>query len=133
MKRGFTLLEVMVAVAILGIGLTVILTSQTGLFSSSQRAANVSIAIGLARCKMNEVEADLLRDGFPIIDQSEDGVCCDDDESQFQCTWQINTVTMPELGASSGADAGTESDPLGALMSAKDSFSGGDPSGAIKG
>jgi general secretion pathway protein I len=133
-KRGFTLLEVMVAVAILGIGLTVILTSQTGLFSSSQRAANVSVAIGLARCKMNEVEADLLRDGFPIIDQSEDGVCCEDDESQFQCTWQINTVTLPELGAmGGGADAGSEPDPLGALMSAKDSFTGGDPSGAIKG
>lgn len=133
MKRGFTLLEVMIAIAILGIGLTVILTSQTGLFSSSQRAANVSVAIGLARCKMNEVEADLLRDGFPIIDQSEDGVCCEDDESMFQCTWQINTVTMPELGAAAGGDAGAEADPLGALMSAKDSFSSGDPSGAIKG
>jgi general secretion pathway protein I len=133
-KRGFTLLEVMIAIAILGIGLTVILTSQTGLFSSSQRAANVSVAIGLARCKMNEVEADLLRDGFPIIDQSEDGVCCEDDESQFQCTWQINTVTLPELGAmGGGADAGAESDPLGALMGAKDSLAGGDPSSAIKG
>lgn len=134
MKRGFTLLEVMVAVAILGIGLTVILTSQTGLFSSSQRAGNVSVAIGLARCKMNEVEADLLRDGFPIIDQSEDGVCCEDDESQFQCTWQINTVTLPELGAmGGGADAGAESDPLGALMGAKDSLTSGDTTGAIKG
>jgi general secretion pathway protein I len=135
-KRGFTLLEVMIAIAILGIGLTVILTSQTGLFSSSQRAANVSVAIGLARCKMNEVEADLLRDGFPIIDESKDGVCCEDDESQFQCTWQINTVTMPELGAMGGgadAGAGGESDPLGALMGAKDSLAGGDTTGAIKG
>ena len=43
--RAFTLLEVMVAVAILGLGLTVILTAQTGLFSSSKRAAQLSEAV----------------------------------------------------------------------------------------
>jgi general secretion pathway protein I len=134
MKRGFTLLEVMIAIAILGIGLTVILTSQTGLFSSAGRAAKLSVAIGLARCKMNEVEADLLRDGFPIIDESKDGACCEDDDSQFTCAWQVNTVTLPELGSmGGGADAGAESDPLGALMGAKDSLSTGDPGDAIKG
>jgi general secretion pathway protein I len=133
-RRGFTLLEVMIAIAILGIGLTVILTSQTGLFSSADRAAKVSVAIGLARCKMNEVEADLLRDGFPIIDDNKDGPCCEDDESAFRCTWQVNTVTLPELGSMKGsADAGAESDPLGALMGAKDSLTSGDPTEAIKG
>ena len=45
-SSGFTLLEVMIAVAILGLGLTVILTAQTGLFSSSKRAATMSQAVG---------------------------------------------------------------------------------------
>jgi len=37
-RRGFTLLEVLVAVAILGLGLTVILNSQTSSFSGAQTA-----------------------------------------------------------------------------------------------
>ena len=48
-SAAFTLLEVMVAVAILGLGLTVILTAQTGLFSSTKRAGQLSQAVGLAR------------------------------------------------------------------------------------
>ena len=34
-SRGFTLLEVLVAVSILGLGLTVILSSQASLFATS--------------------------------------------------------------------------------------------------
>jgi general secretion pathway protein I len=134
-RRGFTLLEVMVAIAILGIGLTVILTSQTGLFSSANRAAKLSMAIGLARCKMSEVEAKLLRDGFPITDETEEGPCCEDDESRFHCSWSINTVTMPELGAmASGPDAGAGAeDPLAGLLESSNELMGGDTQGAITG
>ena len=63
---AFSLLEVMVAVAILGLGLTVILTAQTGLFSSAKRAAQLSQAVGLARCKMAEVELQLLKEGYQL-------------------------------------------------------------------
>ena len=51
--RGFTLLEVMVAVAILGLGLTAILSAQTGVFASSAHARNLSVATGLARAAGN--------------------------------------------------------------------------------
>src|SRR5262249_6670152 len=49
--RGFTLLEVLVAIAILGLGLTAILSAQTGLFASSMYAEHVSSSIGLLRCR----------------------------------------------------------------------------------
>jgi general secretion pathway protein I len=109
--RGFTLLEVMVAVAILGIGLTVILGAQTGLFSNAKRAERLSVATGLARCKMSEIELDLLKKGYPLIDQEEQGDCCmDESEDGFECSWKIQRVELPEQSlAESDADGGTES------------------------
>ena len=44
MNRGFTLLEVLMAVAILGLGLSVLLGAQTGLFASATRTEHISIA-----------------------------------------------------------------------------------------
>jgi general secretion pathway protein I len=57
--RGFTLLEVMMAIAILGLGLSVLLGAQTGLFASATRAEHISVATGLARCRMSEIELEL--------------------------------------------------------------------------
>jgi general secretion pathway protein I len=126
----------MVAVAILGMGLSVILTAQTGLFSSSKRAAVMSEAVGLARCKMSEVEEHLLRQGFQITTEDEEGPCCEDDDSVLRCKWSIAPVVLPEFNASRGADAGAEAeDPtaglsLDNLTAAKDDLSKGDTQGA---
>jgi general secretion pathway protein I len=95
-RRGFTLLEVMVAVAILGLGLTAIMSAQAGAFASSAHARNLSIATGLARCKMNEIEERLMVVGYPYADESESGVCCEGDLSPFRCTWKIELPKLPE-------------------------------------
>jgi general secretion pathway protein I len=106
-EAAFTLLEVMVAVAILGLGLTVILTAQTGLFSSAKRAAQLSQAVGLARCKMSEIEVKLLKEGYQITAENEEGQCCEDEESKdLHCKWTISPVMLPELAMGGGADAG---------------------------
>jgi general secretion pathway protein I len=135
-RRAFTLLEVMVAVAILGLGLSVLLTAQTGLFSSSKRAAIMSEAVGLARCKMSEIEEHLLRQGFQVTGEDDEGPCCEDEESDLRCKWSIATVMLPDFNASSGADAGAgESDPtsalsLDSLSEASDQLSKGDTASA---
>ena len=67
-RRAFTLLEVMVATAILGLTLTVILSAEGGLAASNKSTANVGMAISLARCKMVEAEDKTLRFGFPLVD-----------------------------------------------------------------
>ena len=117
--RGFTLLEVLVAIAILGLGLTVILSSQVGLFSSSQRASNLTLATNLARCKMNEVELDLLQKGYPLVDSNDEGPCCEDgDEKNFRCSWKVERVELPQPQSldSLGGDGGLgESSGLGAI------------------
>lgn len=97
MTRGFTLLEVLVAVAILGLGLSVILGAQTGLFSNAKRAQRLSLATGLARCRMSELELELLQNGYPLIDQESEGECCMDEASDgFSCSWKIQRVELPE-------------------------------------
>ena len=136
---GFTLLEVMVAVAILGLGLSVILTSQTGLFTSAKRAAQLSHAVSLARCKMSEVEEELLRKGYQLTRQDEEGPCCEEDESEFSCRWEVIPIELPELGDSSfGADAGAPDDPFASeppsmdfLGNAEQALAGGDTASAM--
>lgn len=109
-QSGFTLLEVLVAVAILGLGLTMILSSQVGLFSSASRAQHLTIASNLLRCKMSEVELELVQEGYPLIDQSDEGPCCADESEQgYRCTTKIERVELPEPGEMPESDAGTES------------------------
>jgi general secretion pathway protein I len=74
--RAFSLLEVMVAVAILGLLLSVILSAQGGLAASNRSAANMGMAADLGRCKMTEIEEKLLRDGYPEIDAIDTDVSC---------------------------------------------------------
>ena len=117
--RGFTLLEVLVAIAILGLGLTVILSSQVGLFSSAQRAGNLSIAVGLVRCRMLETEEHLIQNGYPMMDESDEGPCCnDEDEGSYRCSWKIERIELPQpvdLATTEGGDQGGGLGPLGAL------------------
>jgi general secretion pathway protein I len=117
--RAFTLLEVLVAIAILGLGLTVILSSQTGLFSSASRGEHLTAAGNLLRCKMSELELELEQKGFNLTDENDEGPCCDDEEN-YTCSWKIERVELPPLPEASGdADAGVDdpgaAGPLGAI------------------
>lgn len=95
--RGFTLLEVLVAIAILGLGLSIILSSQVGLFGSAKRAEHLTVATNLLRCKMSEVEEDLMRQGYPFIDRTDNGDCCNgEDEPGYTCEWKIERIKLPE-------------------------------------
>jgi general secretion pathway protein I len=96
-RRGFTLLEVMVAVAILGLGLTAIFAAQAGALAAVSNARNLSQATGLARCKMSEVEADMTKNGLAQDDLSETGPCCDATENpRFSCTWRVDRPVFPD-------------------------------------
>lgn len=95
--RGFTLLEVLVAVSILGLGLTVILSSQAGLFASTQRVEHLTQSANLLRCKMSEVELELMQLGFPLLEKTERGPCCGDEPGgPYTCEWTIQTIEMPQ-------------------------------------
>ncbi len=128
-RRGFSLLEVMVAIAILALSLTVILSAQGGLAASNRSAANLGVATNLARCKMTELEEKLLKNGYPEIDQIDTEVsCCDDaDRDGFKCDTKVEKVELPNppqnslgdggalLGAAGAASGSAGPDPLAAL------------------
>jgi general secretion pathway protein I len=135
-RRGFSLLEVMVAIAILGLTLTVILSAQGGLAASNRSAANMGQAVALGRCKMTEIEEKMMKLGFPEIDAVDPGVpCCDDDPSVapgFTCDTRIEKIEMPNFqsgnslgdgGALIGPGASSSS-PLAALANPAGSSAG---------
>ena len=115
----------MVAVAILGLSLTVILSAQAGLYSGGAYAQHTSVAIGLARCRMTELEEELLKLGYPQTDQKDEGACCQDDSRQdMRCSWKVEKIELPqakppELASSAGGlalgtpPAGSAASPLG--------------------
>jgi len=107
-RRGFSLLEVMVAVAILGLSLTVILSAQGGLAASNRSAANMGGAIHVGRCKMSELEEKLLKLGYPEIDDLQTDVsCCNDDSAPFRCDTRVEKVVLPNPpGTTASGDGG---------------------------
>ena len=70
----------MVALALLGLGLIVLIKSAAGNISSSEQAHMMGIATDLARGKMYDIEEKLLKDGFTDTDSREDRSKPFDDE-----------------------------------------------------
>jgi general secretion pathway protein I len=121
-SAGFTLLEVLVAIAILGLGLTAILSAQTGLFASSKYAEHVSLSTALLRCRMSEMELKLQKEGYPLTDMKDEGTCCGDEPyAGYRCKWKIEKVELPlpptntNLSSSLGSPGGLGA--LGAIAS----------------
>jgi general secretion pathway protein I len=95
-NEGFTLLEVLVAIAILGLGLTAILSAQTGLFASSSYAERISMASGMVRCRLSELELKLNKEGYPLTDMKDEGNCCNDEPiSGYKCKWKVEKIELP--------------------------------------
>jgi general secretion pathway protein I len=123
----------MVAVAILGLTLTVIISAQGGLAASNKMAANMGLATTLGRCKMTEMEEKLLKLGYPLIEDLQSGIaCCNDrDEGVFTCDTRVEKVTLPNPPDNSLGDGGS-SLALSSLASATASPAGsGGPGGAL--
>jgi general secretion pathway protein I len=128
-RRGFSLLEVLMAVALFGAVVTTILSAEAGLFAGGRASANMSQATAIARCRMTEIEEKLLRLGYPEIEENDSAnVCCDDREvTGYSCEWNVARVVLPQanamgfagdagLGSVLGGGLGLGSGGAGALM-----------------
>ena len=98
---GFTLIEVIIAVAILGLALTVILSAQVGLFSTGTYGQHITEAMGLGRCRMSELEAQLLQFGYPDVDTLDERrmAAAKTRVPTFRCAWRIDHIELPTPGA----------------------------------
>ena len=123
-KQGFSLLEVMMAVAILGGALTAILSAQASISASNKIGNNLGMALSLGRCRMTEVEDKLLKFGYPDIEDIQTELpCCDDKEVRgFTCESRVQIVLMPNPPSmmNSSVDGGM-------------ALSGGSPSAMLSG
>ncbi len=131
-QAGFSLLEVMVAIAILGLSLSVILSAQGGLAASNRAGANMGNAANYGRCKMTELEEHLLKFGYPEVDDLQDGqACCDDDSGQFTCDTRVERVVLPNPASQNSAGDGGSLNLGGAGGVASAAASAGLPPGMV--
>ncbi len=110
-NSGFTLLEVMVAVAILALALTAIFSSEVGALRVGNRARRTNVATSLARCKMAEIEEQIANEGLPAIDDRGHDECCEDAEVDgYECDWTIDRIVLPEPSLDEPMEDGEESE-----------------------
>jgi prepilin-type N-terminal cleavage/methylation domain-containing protein len=96
--RGFTLLEVMVGLGLLGFGLVVLIKSAAGSIFSAQQANMLGIATDLSRAKMYDIEEQLLKDGYQDTDLiKENESFTDEGWSDIHYSYKIVPVELPSL------------------------------------
>ena len=96
--RGFTLLEVMLALTILGVGLIALMGMTSRDVRASYRAKQLTIATGLARSKMYDIEEELLHTGFQDTAEHMEGDFADDAQPRFKWSAEVEKVYLPEAG-----------------------------------
>jgi general secretion pathway protein I len=96
--RGFTLLEVMVSLAVLAVALVFLLELSARHVRAAHEVKMMTVATALARGKMLDIEEDLLHEGFQEMAETLDGDF--DDEGYPKITWEalIEKVELPEAG-----------------------------------
>lgn len=95
-RGGFTLLEVMVALAILAGALLAISDVVSGALRNHVRARDLEVATLLARGKMAELEDHYEAKGFRATDEAEEGTF--EEEGHPEVRWKVE-VTVPPIDA----------------------------------
>jgi general secretion pathway protein I len=96
-RRGFTLLEVMVALAVLALAMTAVSDVVGGALQSHNRARQLEVATMLARARLAEAEAKFEEEGFRDFDQVEEGTFSD--EGHPEVAWKVECLKpQVELG-----------------------------------
>jgi general secretion pathway protein I len=106
--NGFTLLEVMVAIAILSLTLVVLLSIVTNNVRATNHAKMNTAATFLARAKMIDVEDEILYDGFSTDSESDSGTFRDSGYPQFRWTSDIERIELPTDMAQKTKDQATD-------------------------
>lgn len=122
-QRGFTLIEVMFAIAILSMAMTVVFSSNIIAARSTMHSRELTRATMMARCRLTEAEAWLAASPLPATDTAledppatGDEPCCTDG---ITCEAQVDLIELPNpatvetaagnaiLGQAATAAAGT--------------------------
>lgn len=116
---GFTLLEVMAAVAILALTLVVLLSVITNNMRATAHSRMLTTATFLARGKIVALEDTLIEKGFQDLDENDEGNFADDGFRDISWTTAIEKIQLPtDMAQTAQQAAGNKSqnkDPMQAL------------------
>ncbi|MHB8875177.1 MAG: type IV pilus modification PilV family protein [Myxococcaceae bacterium] len=136
---GFSLLEVVVALAILALSLMAIFDLNAGAVASHAYVKRLTIATLLARSKMTDIEQNLYDKGFSNDDEEDSGDFSDEGWGSFK--WRAKIIAPKTDGMSPqqligglfnlpmGGEGKDGEDPMGGLASLFMGGGGGDKSG----
>lgn len=122
-RRAFSLLEVMVALAILSVGLVTLMQVQARSAQLAIQARELTVATMLARAKLYDCQTDIVKRGFSIGEYDEEGNF--DDEGYPTYYWECHGY-QPEMPT---GDVGDPSAAAGLLGGGADA-AGGDAAAA---
>jgi general secretion pathway protein I len=117
-RRGFTLLEVVVALAILSLALMAIFDLNAGAVAMHSYTKKLTVATLLARSKMTDIEQQLYDKGFSADDEEDGGDFSEEKWPDYK--WRVKIIApktdgiSPEqvIGAVFGVPLGTGSDSI---------------------
>lgn len=116
---GFTLLEVMAAVAILALTLVVLLSIITNNMRATAHAQMVTTATFLARGKMVSMEDVIIETGFQDLNEDDEGTFEEDGFPAFNWASSVEKIQLPTEAMSKAqkesGEATTSGDPMKAL------------------
>lgn len=96
-ERGFTLLEVMVALAILAVSFTALLGSQSSAVVLTRYVNGITVASLLARGKMLDIEHKMKKEGFDAFGEDrETGDFSDEGHPEFKWEALVEKIEMDE-------------------------------------
>jgi len=118
-QEGFTLLEVMAAVAILALTLVVLLSVISNNMRATAHARMLTTATFLARGKIVSLEDTLIEKGFQDLDEDDDGNFADQGFREFSWTTAIEKIQLPtdmaQTAQQAAGDQSQKKDPMQAL------------------
>ena len=143
--EGFTLIEVMIAIGILSLALVTVFGSNIGGARATAHARMITRATMMARCRMTEVEAYLVKNQLPPADQTvedppdtggepccTDGITCEAKVERIELPSPANVQTSAGdalLGRAAGAMQGTQFNNSGTVSGGQ----GADPFSRLAG
>jgi prepilin-type N-terminal cleavage/methylation domain-containing protein len=104
-EGGFSLLEVMVALAVLALALVLLSEITTSNVRATHHAKMTTVATFLARTKMGDLEDKILYEGFTDNDQNDAGDFSDAARPEFRWSTFIEKIQLPADMAQKAQDA----------------------------
>ena len=139
-SKGFTLLEVMIGLALLGFALTVLIKSAASSIFNAWQAQMMGVVTDLARGKMYDVEETLIKDGFTDTGLADaDDTCTDykpfEEEGWPGVEWcaKVEQVELPSWDKLQAMSSGSGSNGSASARTGKGSGSGSGSDGEAAG